>query len=244
MSTPSWRLRMKTMDIEYRVDDTLCRGYLVEPNAQGAKLPGIIFYTDFWGVTERQKKTAEKLANMGAVVLVADMYGNQQCGKTFEDSGRLMNSVIKDNAVYKNRIVTPFELLKKNLHVNQNKLFSIGYCFGGASSLMLARIGEGLTGAISLHGLLTSHIRVSANKKMPKLLVLHGAQDPLVSDQDIKSFNEEMQGCHADYTFISFGNCKHAFSNAEAEENNMTSYSYSADKRSDVYIRQFLTENF
>ena len=82
---------MKCYDIEYRVQDTNCRGYIVEPKSQGIKLPGIVMYTDFWGINPRQKKVAEKLANMGAVVLVADMYGNQQYASTGDEAGKLMN---------------------------------------------------------------------------------------------------------------------------------------------------------
>ena len=235
---------MKAYNLEYNVNGTAHLGYMVEPHSQGAKLPGIIMYTDFWGVNARQKKVAEKLSNMGAVVFIADMYGNQECGKDFEDSTRLMNLVTKDDKSFKNKILTPYELLKKQPMVNQDKLFSIGYCFGGVSSLQLARFGEGLCGAISIHGILSSAIRVPSTKKMPKMLILHGAKDPLVPENSIKEFYTEMIACNADFTFISYGNCTHAFSNDEAAGNEVTAYSYIADKRSDVYIKSFLCENF
>lgn len=235
---------MNTYDIDYLVDNTHCRGYMVEPKSQGCKLPGIIMYTDFWGVNERQKRVAEKLANIGAVVVVADMYGNQQCGSSFEDSGRLMQSVIASDEVYQSRIFAPYELLKKNSMVNQDRLFSIGYCFGGASSLLLARLGEGLCGAVSVHGLLGSKTRVSRDKKIPKILILQGARDPLVPEADIKSFKDEMLACNADYTFISYGLATHAFSNADAAGNETTAYHFIADKRTDHYIKQFLNESF
>lgn len=236
---------MKTYDIEYKVENTKCRGYMVEPKSQGHKLPGIVMYTDFWGVNERQKRVAEKLSNMGALVFIADMYGNQQFASNGEEAAKLMNSVVASDEVYKNRILAPYELfLKRNPIVNSEKLFSIGYCFGGASSLQLARLGEGLCGAIAVHGLLTSKIRVSAPKKMPKILILHGAKDPLVKETDIKTFHEEMISCNADYTFVSYGLCTHAFSNAEAAGNEVTAYNYIADKRSDNFINLFLNENF
>lgn len=236
---------MKTYDIEYKVENTKCLGYLVEPKSQGRKLPGIVMYTDFWGVNERQKRVAEKLSNMGALVIVADMYGNQQSASHAEEAARLMNSVVESDEVYNNRILAPYELfLKRNPLVNGDKLFAIGYCFGGASSLRLARYGEGLCGAISIHGLLTSRIRVPANKKMPKILILQGARDPLIKDADTKAFHEEMIACNADYTFVTYGLCTHAFSNADAAGNEVTAYNYIADKRSDIFINTFLNENF
>ncbi len=235
---------MKTQDIEYRVQDITCRGYLVEPKAPGFKLPGIVMYTDFWGLNARQKKVAEKLAHMGAVVLVADMYGEQQTGSNFEESGKLMHSVTEHEDIFKNRILAPFELLKRNQNVNNSKLFSIGYCFGGICSLQLARMVDDLHGAISVHGLLATKHRVPASKKMPKMLILHGARDPMVSNDDIVAFQKEMIACQADFTFIAHGLSTHAFTNTEAAGTEVTAYNFLADMRSNLYVKTFLTEDF
>lgn len=233
---------MKTYDIDYRVEDTLCRGYVVEPKAENRKLPGIIMYTDFWGINSRQKKVAEKWANLGAVVFVADLYGEQKTGKSFEESSVFMQEATQNEDTFHKRILAPFELLKKNPMVNLDKIFSIGYCFGGRVSLLLARLGVGLKGAISVHGLLASSFRVAANKKMPKMLILHGARDGMVSDEDLKAFHTEMISCNADYTLVSFGLSTHAFTNEEAAGNDMVAYNYIADKRSDYIVREFLRE--
>ncbi|BBH52262.1 dienelactone hydrolase family protein [Fluviispira sanaruensis] len=235
---------MKAYDIDYRVEDTICRGYCIEPQAEGRKLPGILMFTDFWGLNSRQKKVAEKWANLGAVVLVADLYGEQKTGTSFEDSGKLMHAAIENEEAFNKRVFAAYELLKKNAMVNNDHLYSIGYCFGGAVSLKLARISEGLRGVISVHGLLTSQIRVPANKKMPKMLILNGARDGMVPDSDIKCFHEEMIACNADFTFVSFGQSTHAFTNLDAAGNTVTAYNYSADKRTDIYVREFLRENF
>ena len=235
---------MKTQDIEYRVQDVTCRGYLVEPKAQGLKLPGVVMYTDFWGLNPRQKKVAEKLSQMGMVVLVADMYGEQQIGNTFEESGKLMHAVVDHEDIFTSRLLAPFELLKRNSNIHLNKLFSIGYCFGGVCSLKLARMVDDLHGAISVHGLLATKHRVQPQKKMPKLLVLHGARDPMVPQEDIVAFQHEMNACNADYTFIAHGLSTHAFTNADAAGTEATAYNFLADKRSDMYIKSFIFEQF
>ncbi len=235
---------MKTTNIDYRVEDTTCTGYLVEPQTQGYKVPGIVMYTNFWGVNEKQKRVAEKLATMGCCVLVADMYGNQQCGSTFDESAKLMSSVTQNFETYKKRILAPYELLKRNPIVKHNKMFSIGYCFGGASSLLLARMTSDLHGAISVHGLLNSQLRATPQQKIPKMLVLHGARDPMVSEEDIKNFHHEMKACQADYTFISFGLSTHAFTNTDAAGNETTAYNFLADMRSNYLIEQFIKEDF
>ncbi|KAB8027382.1 dienelactone hydrolase family protein [Fluviispira multicolorata] len=235
---------MKSYNIDYRVDETVCRGYVVEPKSEGRKLPGILMFTDFWGVNARQKRVAEKWANLGAVVFVADLYGEQKIGSSFEDSGKLMHSAIENEEVFQKKIFIAYDMLKKNPLVNNDNLFSIGYCFGGAVSLKLARMSEGLKGVISIHGLLTSQLRVPSSKKMPKILILNGARDGMVPDSDIKNFHEEMIACNADFTFISYGQSTHAFTNADAAGNAATAYNYIADKRTDFYVTEFLRESF
>lgn len=235
---------MNTQDIEYRVHDVTCRGYLIEPKAPGLKLPGIVMYTDFWGLNQRQKKVAEKLAQMGAVVLAADMYGEQKTGSTFEEAGKLMHSVTEHDDILKNRILAPYDLLKRNPNVDNRKLFSIGYCFGGICSLQLARMVDDLHGAISVHGLLATKQRVPATKKMAKMLILHGARDPMVTNDDIVAFQKEMIACQADFTFIAHGLSTHAFTNTEAAGTEVTAYNFLADMRSNLFIKSFLTENF
>lgn len=235
---------MKTSDVEYAVDGTQCRAYCVEPEAQGKKLPGILMYPDFWGINARQKKVAQKWANMGAVVVVADMYGNQETGKTFEDSGHLMQSVTKDENIYKKRMLAAYEVLKKNPNVDTSKLFSIGYCWGGATALHLARITDDLKGIISVHGLLHTKTRVSKDKKMPKMLILNGARDKMVTDADIRAFQDEMIACNADFTFVSFGLSTHAFTNEEAAGNDVVAYNAIADQRTDYLVREFFNEQF
>ncbi len=233
---------MKAFNVDYRVKDINCTGYLVEPHAQGVKLPGIVMYTDFWGLNARQKKVAEKLSHFGAVIFAADLYGHQKCATNFEHAKQLMDNVTADQETYHNRVCAPFELLKQNSGVD--KIFALGYCFGGANALYLARTVDGLYGVISLHGLLGSQIRVPKEKKMPKILLLHGAKDPFVSPEDLSAFQNEMNACHADYTLVSYGQCTHAFTNTEAAQSEETAYHYKGDRRSDILIQEFLRENF
>lgn len=63
---------------------------------------------------------------------------------------------------------------------------AIGYCFGGAMALNMARINEPLKGVISFHGNLMTGVKPTTNK-IP-VLVLNGEDDTFVSKDEIASF--------------------------------------------------------
>lgn len=233
---------MKASNLDYIVNGITCRAYCVDSASSTEKRPGLLMYPDFWGVNDRQKKVAEKWAKkLGVVVLVADMYGNQEIGKSFEDSGRLMSEVTKDSNTYQDRKMAAYDLLKHHPGIDQNQLFCIGYCWGGAIALSLARQTDDLAGVISVHGILSTKERAHADKKMPRMLILNGARDKMVADEDIQFFRDEMIACHADFTFVSFGQATHAFTNTEAAGNDVVAYHQGADQWSDFLIEKFVS---
>lgn len=63
---------------------------------------------------------------------------------------------------------------------------AIGYCFGGAMALNMARINEPLKGVISFHGNLMTGVKPTTNS-IP-VLVLNGEDDTFVSKDEIASF--------------------------------------------------------
>lgn len=232
---------MQEYDLDYVVDGVLCRGYCVEPDAHSdVKVPGIVMFPDFWGVNERQKKVAKKWAQLGCVVVVADMYGHQQTGTSFEHSAALMSSVVSDEQTYQKRRFAARQILEGHVRVDKQKVFCLGYCWGGAIALTLARETDGIAGVVSVHGLLATEKRVPPGKKMPRMLILNGAKDKMVTEKDISDFHQEMLNCQADFTFVSFGLATHAFTNQEAAGNDVVAYQSAADHWSDVLIKEFI----
>src|SRR5580704_13067379 len=62
-----------------------------------------------------------------------------------------------------------------------SKLAAIGYCFGGMVVLEMARDGQNdLAGVVSFHGVLATPTPLRPDTCKGKILVLHGADDPVV----------------------------------------------------------------
>jgi len=77
--------------------------------------------------------------------------------------------------------------------VDTARLSVIGYCFGGAGALELARSGAPLKGIVTFHGSLSTPTPDDARISGEKVLVLHGADDPFVKQADVTAFMDEMR---------------------------------------------------
>ncbi|MDA0939089.1 MAG: dienelactone hydrolase family protein, partial [Proteobacteria bacterium] len=111
------------------------------------------------------------------------------------------------------------EVLATLSKVDPTKVVAIGYCFGGLCVIDMARYNFQVKGVVSFHGLL-SELDINKNKENekiePKVLTLHGDDDPMVSKDEIEKFKKEMEKRNAYWQIHIFGNTKHAFTNSRA----------------------------
>lgn len=79
----------------------------------------------------------------------------------------------------------------------------------------------------------------------PKVLALHGADDPHVPLDQVLKFQEELRKVKADWVFVSYGNSVHSFTNKRAgtDASKGAAYNKLADKRSWSLAISFLKEN-
>ena len=105
--------------------------------------------------------------------------------------------------------------LRSYSQTDTSRIAAIGYCFGGAQVLNMARLGEDLAGVVSFHGNLVG-VPVDKNKLKANVLVCHGAADPFVPQKEVDQFKKQMDSIGAPYTFKAYENAKHAFTNPEA----------------------------
>jgi dienelactone hydrolase len=122
----------------------------------------------------------------------------------------------------------------------------IGFCFDGMAALALARSGEPVAAAVSIHGSLATSRRAERGAVRARLLVCHGAADPHVPPGDVAAFCEEMNAAGADWQLIMYGGALHGFTHASAEPGAVPGVAYdaAADSRSFAAVRGFLTEVF
>ena len=131
--------------------------------------------------------------------------------------------------------------------VAKDKIVIIGYCFGGLCALDLARANpSGLKGVISIHGGLNPPEIFDIQPKIDaSILVLHGWAEPVVPQQSVLDFTQEMTKAKADWKIHCYGNAKHAFSFVGADIPEFgVKYNQKAHQCSELAIHNFLQDIF
>ena len=226
---------MPTRTLEYKHGALTLKGYLAMPEGAGAR-PGVVLFPEAFGIGEHVMERARRLAALGYAALAADPYGNGAAASDLPKAIELMTAVRSDVEVWRGRAGAALDALVAQPGVDKDRLAAIGYCFGGSTALELARSGAAIKAAVSFHGGLESPRPDDARNIRAKVLVCHGASDPLVPPEQVAGFGAKMRevGSAVDWQLHAYGGVKHSFTNPDADKlgNPALAYNAAADKRS------------
>ncbi|MDH5648681.1 MAG: dienelactone hydrolase family protein [Gammaproteobacteria bacterium] len=228
---------LQTEDVTYEANGTQMKGYLAYDDSAKGKRPGVLVVHEWWGHNEHARNRAEALAKMGYTALALDMYGGGKQAHHPDDAGKFSGEVKKNMDVAQARFDAALKLLQKHSTTDPERIAAIGYCFGGAIVLEMARRGVDLDAVASFHGSLGTNSPAQKGKIKAKILVANGADDPFVPKEQIAAFKKEMDQAGVDYRFISYPGAKHSFTNPGADANGKKfnlplAYNKKADKAS------------
>ncbi len=237
---------IRTNSIEYKHGTSVLEGYIAYDDSLQGKRPGVLVVHEWWGLTPNIKKHAEDLARLGYVAFAVDMYGKGIIASDPKKAGELAGIYRNDRKLMFDRAMAGYEVLSHHPLVIPEKIAAIGYCFGGTTVLELARQHASVAGIVSFHGSLdTPHPEATKDVKA-KVLVLHGADDPFASKDQINIFMDEMRRSGADWQMVFYGGAVHSFTNPDADRYGIKGIGYNerADKRSWQAMRSFFDELF
>jgi dienelactone hydrolase len=238
MTTETW--------LDYTDGPLACRGWLVGSDAAAGPRPGVVLFPDARGMGEAAKACARRLAGEGHVVLVADLYGHATFVEELPEAVRLMNELRGDVTRWRQRARAALEALARQAGVDRGRLAAIGYCFGGSTALELARSGAALGAVVSFHGTLASPRPEDAANIKARVLVCHGAADPLVPPDQVAAFVTAMCKAPVDWQLHSYAGVVHGFTNPEADNAGTPALAYNAaaDRRSWQAMLELFGEAF
>lgn len=230
----------------YYHDNVELKGFLTYKDFDGKKMPAVLVIHDWSGVNDYAKENALHFARNNYVGFALDMYGEGKLGETVEEKSKLMTPFLEDRELLLNRVKAALDSLKTLDFVDTNKIAVIGFCFGGLCALDIARSGEDVKGAVSVHGLFVKPENLYKDVTIKaQVLALHGYDDPMVLPKDVNGFCEEMTKAKADWQLHIYGNAKHAFTNPSANDHKLgTVYDEKIANRSWRLIDDFITEIF
>lgn len=205
-----------TQEFRYAVDGQEHLGYIAWDTTIQDPRPGILVVHEWWGHNDYSRKRAEMLAEEGYTAFALDMFGEGQTADHPDEAMAFVQQSIENWEKSQSRFVEALNLLKRHPTVDSQRVGAIGYCFGGAVVLSMARAEVGLDAVVSFHGSLGSEIMADSTMET-SILVCTGAADPMIPAEAIEAFRQEMEAADADYEVIVYPDAMHSFTNPAAD---------------------------
>lgn len=209
--------------VQYTVDGNAYDGYFV---SGGKESPFILLIHDWDGLTDYEVKRADMLAAEGYTVFAADLFGAGVRPTENKDKRQHTGELYKDRQ--KMRALMYGAITKaKALGAQVDNGVVMGYCFGGAAVLELARSGADMKLFATFHGGLSTPEGQDYKETKGEILVFHGTADSAITMQDFASLAEELEAAGVTHEMTTYSGAPHAFTVFGSER-----YREDADKKS------------
>jgi carboxymethylenebutenolidase len=196
-------------------------GYLVYPevaNNTQQQLPAVIMIHEWWGLNEYIKNQADILAKEGYVVLAVDLYQGEIA--TTSDRSRELSSSVRNNpASAIDNLKSAVNYVKSLEIVDDSKVASLGWCFGGDWSLQLAVNSSSenpLAATIVYYGRPVIDNASNASIDWP-ILGIFGDQDQAISVESVKQFASALNASGITNEIYLYEGVGHAFANPSGD---------------------------
>src|SRR5574340_1053795 len=249
LAVPLAQAAVQGKEVSYRANGTTLKGYLAYDDAMKGRRPAVLVVHEWWGHNSYARKRADMLAGLGYTALAVDMYGDGKQAGHPDEAGKFATEVSKNMPMAKARFEAGMRLLRKQKTVDAKQIAAIGYCFGGAVALNMARAGVNLKGVASFHGSLGTDHPAQPGKIRARIISFTGEADPMINADAVAAFRKEMESAGADFRMVTYPGVKHSFTNPDADElgrkfNLPLAYDAAADQDSWQQATVFLREVF
>ena len=219
--------------VPYTVNGEQFEGYYVSP-AAGAPL--VVLVHDWDGLTDYEIKRAEMLAKMGYAVFAVDLFGKGIRPAAMEDRQKVTGALYSDRARMRT-LLNGGLAAAKSAGGNVKNAVAMGYCFGGAAILELARSGADLKGFVAFHGGLEIPAGKDYRQAKGKVLILHGTADSSVTMEHFAALAVALETAGISHEMITYSGAPHAFTVFGSDR-----YRKDADEKSWKRFGEYLQE--
>lgn len=201
--------------IDYQAGTVVGRGALVWNEKIDRPRPLLLVMPNWLGVTDAAIARAARIAGDKYIAFVGCMYGE---GKTCDGpptSKAWVDAVASDPVERRKRVNAALDTLvaeaEKRGIGDTSKKAAVGFCFGGANVLELARSGAEFDAAVCVHGDLAGSIPARKGDIKAALFIFHGSKDPIAPKTDRDALEAELDAAEAKWQMLDFGGLLHAF---------------------------------
>jgi len=219
--------------VTYQVNGQSYEGYYINPSDPA---PFVLLIHDWDGLTDYEVKRADMLADMGYAVFALDLFGAGVRPTEMKDkrqhTGELYKNREKMRALMKGALDTA-----KNRGANIENAVAVGYCFGGAAVLELARSGADVKGFATFHGGLKTPAGQNYANTKGAILIMHRSADSDITMYQFADLAQELESAGIAHEMITYGGAQHAFTVFGGNR-----YQENADKKSWKRFQEFLAD--
>ncbi len=208
---------IQTKEVQYTSGGTQLTGFLAYDDAVKGKRPGILVVHEWWGHNKHARQRAHMLAKLGYTAFALDMYGTGKLADHPKKAGEFMNAAFQDWEGSQAKFNEAKKLLQAHATVDAERIGAIGFCFGGAVSLRMARGGADLDGVVAFHSALPNQPPLSKGQVIASVLVINGSDDGFLAPDSVASFTKEMVAANADFSYMSLKGVRHSYTNPMAD---------------------------
>ena len=221
--------------VSYSVDGRDYEGYLAKASGKSAGL--VLIVHDWDGLTAYEVKRAEMLAGLGYDAFAIDLFGKGNRPVEFAAKMAETKKLYKDRARMRSLVVGGLAAAQRGV---AGDAVVMGYCFGGAAVLELARSGRGagVKGYVTFHGSIATPEGQSYLANTPPILIAHGGADKAVKMSHVATLSEELEKAGISYEIQVYSGAPHAFTVIGSSR-----YRETADRKSWNALTDFLKAN-
>jgi carboxymethylenebutenolidase len=187
-----------------RPDGKECKGYFATPSA-GDKAPGVVVIQEWWGLNDQIKGVADRLAGLGYRALVPDLYRGKVTLDMAEADHMMKNLNFADAATQDIRGAAQY------LKQSSPKVGVVGFCMGGALTILSAVFVKELNAASSWYGFPPEEAADVTTISIP--LQLHFAEkDAAFSPEKARALEKKLREAKVNFESYWY-DAQHAFGN-------------------------------
>jgi dienelactone hydrolase len=219
--------------IDYEVLGVAMVGYLaVDDELGGHDRPGVLLMHEGIGQDDNVRSRADRLAGLGYVAFALDYFGGG-CQHPLSFAQARLGELFEDLAATRQLALAGYDTLTAQHGVDRERIAAIGFCFGGVMALELARSGVPLRAVVGFHPGFAVVTPAESAGIIASVLMICGAEDPVVSDDDRRRFENEMRTAHVpDWRLEVYGGVGHSFTNPDISSRGLPGF-FAYDERAD-----------
>jgi dienelactone hydrolase len=220
--------------VDYSIGGERFEGYRAPAKGESKGL--VVIIHDWDGLTDYEQKRAEMLAELGYDAFAIDLFGKGNRPADIEARKKETSRLYQDRERMRALVLGGLAEARKG---GDAETAVMGYCFGGAATLELARSGkrEGVVGYTSFHGGLETPKGQSYPRGTAPILIAHGGADTSVTMDHVATLAKELEGAGIEYEIEIYSGAPHGFTEFDSDR-----YQKRADDLSWDAFTDFLAE--